>query len=100
MCCAMSRLRKSLIVPGLVAAFSGLALGQATISSISPNNAAAHSAATGISIAGSNLSGTASVVSTPPGGTPVQLTPSQVQAAQLTLSIPAALLSTAGTAQI
>ena len=98
--CVISGFHKCFINFGLLTVFAGVALAQGTISSVSPNNAAAHSPATGISIAGSNLTGTSSVVFTTPGGTPVTLTPSQIQAAQIAATIPAALLSTAGTAQI
>ncbi len=88
----------SLAGVGLV--FAAMAFGQATITSVTPNSAPAYSAAIAVTIAGSNLTGATAVVFTPPGGTGTTITPSQTQAAQIAVTIPAVLLSTPGTAQI
>lgn len=88
---------------GIVAIFAGLTPGQGgapTLTSVTPNSAVAHAHATAISLSGTNFASTSVVSFTPPGGTQTFLTPSQVQAAQMAATIPAALLSTAGTAQI
>ncbi len=67
---------------------------------MTPNSALAHSRSADVVIAGTNIVSTSVVSFTPPGGTRTTVTPSQVQAAQIAATIPAALLTTAGTAQI
>ncbi len=71
-----------------------------SISSVTPNTVSAFSAATPITIVGSGFSAGATVSFTPPGSTAQTITPSLVQAAQIAATIPAAFLTTGGTAQI
>ncbi len=70
------------------------------ITSLSPSNTNAGSGATGLSIAGQYFGTGAQVQWTTPGGTQVSIPASAIQAAQLSATIPAALLTTAGTAQV
>ena len=81
-------------------ALAGTAFGQGTINSVSPNTTPAYSVATAVTISGSNFASTSSIVFSPPNGPVTTLTASQVQAAQIAATIPANLLTTAGTAQI
>ena len=71
-----------------------------TVTSVMPDATPANSQATAITIAGTNFGGAATVRFTPPGGTTQTIAPSLVQAAQLMATIPAAFLTTAGTAQV
>ena len=71
-----------------------------SIISVTPNSVPVNSAATPVTIAGTSFSSGATVSFTPPGGAATTITPSQIQAAQIAATIPAALLTTAGTAQI
>ena len=56
--------------------------------------------ATPITIAGTNLGLTTSVIFTPPGGSATTIVPAAVAATQITATIPASSLTNAGTAQI
>src|ERR1019366_2284783 len=77
------------------------AFGQsASITSLNPSRARAGSLATPLAIKGQTLGATASVSWTTPDGRTVSLAPSLVAAAQVSATIPPALLSTAGTAQV
>jgi hypothetical protein len=69
------------------------------VSSVTPNSTPAGSNSTAVTIAGANLSG-GTVQFTPPGGAATIISPSLIQAAQIAATIPAALLTTAGTAQV
>jgi hypothetical protein len=100
--------------------FSGVLFAQSTVNSVTPNTpayiplttalpvaisvtpdgAVAHSRAAEVIITGSNIVSTAVVSFTGPTGATVTVTPSQVRAAQIAATLPAALLSTAGTALI
>jgi len=71
-----------------------------TLSSLSPSPILAGSAATTITITGQNLSTAMTLYFTSPGGQVTGVTPIQAQATQVTASIPANLLTTAGTARI
>ncbi len=71
-----------------------------TISAVGPNTAASASTATRITVSGTNLTGAANVFWTTPGGQTVQFAPDLVQAAQVAATVPAALLTTPGTAQV
>jgi sugar lactone lactonase YvrE len=71
-----------------------------TISSVAPNSAVSASTSTQITIAGTNLNSAANVFWTTPGGQKTQFPPDLVQAAQVAATIPAALLTTPGTAQL
>ena len=69
------------------------------VSSLTPNSVYANSPAT-ITISGSNFVAGDTVSVTPPGGTAMLITPNQVQATQISATIPGALLATAGSAVI
>jgi uncharacterized protein (TIGR03437 family) len=71
-----------------------------SITAVSPNRATAGSAATPVSITGQNTAAASNVSWTTPDGRVVTIPPSLVSAAQLAATIPATLLSTAGTAQV
>ena len=71
-----------------------------SISSISPNTAAPGSPATVVTLNGANLPPDSKVVWTTPGGVATQLSPSLISAAQVAATVPASLLTTAGTAQM
>ncbi len=71
-----------------------------SIVSVTPNAVLIPTAATPITIAGTNFQSGATVSFTPPGGSVQTITPSLIQAAQIAATIPAAYLTTAGTAQI
>lgn len=74
-----------------------------SITSVTPNSVAAYSDATPITIAGSNFGSGTTVVFTPPGGgifSSTSITPTQIQSTQITATIPANLLTAAGTAEI
>ncbi|HVY92422.1 MAG TPA: Ig domain-containing protein, partial [Bryobacteraceae bacterium] len=79
---------------------SGALFAQGTISSVTPNSTPAYSPATAVTISGSNFASPSSIVFTPPNGPATTISPTQIQAAQIAATIPANLLSTAGTAQI
>jgi uncharacterized protein (TIGR03437 family) len=68
--------------------------------SMTPDSAVAHSRQVAVTIAGSSIVSSAVVSFTGPTGATVTVSPSQVQAAQIAATLPAVLLSTAGTAQI
>jgi uncharacterized protein (TIGR03437 family) len=70
------------------------------ISSVAPNSAGVNSGATLVTVAGQNLGTTATMSFTPPGGAATSIPLSLIQAAQAQATIPAALLTSAGTAQI
>ncbi len=70
------------------------------ITSITPNPVPALSGNTSINIAGSGFANGATLTFTPPGSTAQTITPSLIQAAQIAATIPAAFLTTGGTAQI
>lgn len=70
------------------------------IDSVTPNTAAVGDPALPVTISGQNLSSATRVVFTPPGGASVSLSPSLIQAAQISATLPSSLMSTAGTAQI
>jgi hypothetical protein len=71
-----------------------------TVSLLAPAGTVVGSAAITLSITGTNFDGQSTVLFTPPGGTQTSITPSMIQSAQLSATIPAALLTTAGTAQV
>jgi sugar lactone lactonase YvrE len=72
-----------------------------TVTSISPPGAVRGSGAVNATIAGTNFDSASTILLTPPtGGNPITITPSLIQAAQLAATIPAALLTTIGTAQV
>jgi uncharacterized repeat protein (TIGR01451 family) len=79
-------------VPFLIAAFP--------ITSVTPVNVLAGSAATQITIAGQGLTTAAKVYFTSSSNVVTALVPDQVQAAQVTVTLPAGILTTSGTAQI
>ncbi|HWF10728.1 MAG TPA: hypothetical protein VG297_19810, partial [Bryobacteraceae bacterium] len=70
------------------------------ISTVTPNAVTAHSTSTQIRITGNNLAGAANLVWTSPDGHTNQSALDLVQAAQVAATIPAAFLTTAGTAQV
>lgn len=84
----------------LASLFSGAVFAQGTIRSVTPNNTPAYSPATSVTISGGNFAAASSVVFTPPSGLATTITPSEIQAAQITATIPANLLSASGAAQI
>jgi hypothetical protein len=71
-----------------------------SLSSVTPNTVSAHSSDTAITIAGSKFGNDATVSFTPPGGSPTTIYANLIQAAQMAATIPAALMTTAGTGQI
>src|SRR5580693_6450330 len=83
----------------LCAAF---AAGQATfsVSGLNPASAPVGSPATPLTITGQNFPAGSTVSWTAPNGQIVTLTPGLVKAAQIAATIPAVLLTTAGTAQV
>jgi len=85
---------------GIAVLFSGVLIAQGSINSVTPNTTPAYSPATAITISGSNFAAQSSVVFSPPNGPATTITPDEIQAAQIAATIPANLLSTAGTAQI
>ena len=70
------------------------------MTSVTPNYALAGTAATPIAIAGANFGGGSTVSFTPPGGAPTPIPPNLIQAAQILATIPAAFLTSPGTAQV
>jgi sugar lactone lactonase YvrE len=70
------------------------------ISSVLPGSTPAGSTSTPVTISGANLGGAASVVLTAPGGQTFQFPLDFFEAAQVTATLPAASLTTAGTAQV
>jgi uncharacterized protein (TIGR03437 family) len=85
---------------GCLIVSAAFAFAQSSITGLNPSRARAGSPATPLAISGKTLGSTASVSWTTPDGRKVSFSPSQVAAAQVSASIPAALLSTAGTAQV
>src|SRR2546421_9576210 len=80
---------------------TGSAIAQtASVSSVTPNSVPARSPSTSVSIVGTNIAPGSVVSWTRPDGNKVTITPSLIQAAQLAATIPAALLTTEGTAQV
>jgi sugar lactone lactonase YvrE len=71
-----------------------------SLTSVTPNTLPAGSAATAVTVAGSNFVSGDTLVFTPPGGAPVNIPPSLLQAAQIGATLPAPLLSSPGTAQV
>jgi Bacterial Ig-like domain (group 3)/FG-GAP-like repeat/Beta-propeller repeat/FG-GAP repeat len=71
-----------------------------TVNSVTPFSAVVNNPATAVTIAGSNFLPGSKVSWTSPGGPVTAITPSMIQAAQIAATIPAALLTSAGTAQI
>ncbi len=71
-----------------------------TVTSVTPNHASPGAGNTAVSIAGSTFTQGSTVSWKAPNGTIVPISPSLIQAAQIAATIPAALLSTAGTAQV
>lgn len=70
------------------------------VSSVTPNTVAAYSLATAVSVAGGNLGTDSTVYFTPPGGVATAISASLISSAQMAATIPATLLTTAGTAEI
>ncbi len=95
-----SRIVQGATLTSLVIALAGMAFGQGTVSSVVPNAAPTYSPATVVTITGSGFASGSSVIFSPPGGPVTPLNPSQIQAAQIASTIPASLLTSAGTAQI
>ena len=71
-----------------------------TITSVTPNAAPRGSGATAVTIAGQNLLTATTLAFTPPGGAPVMIDLTAIQSEQATATIPATLLTSAGTAQV
>lgn len=71
-----------------------------TIGAATPSTAQTGNVATSLTITGQYFTPGAVIQWTTPGGAQVQIAPSLIQAAQLAATIPANLLSTAGTAEI
>ncbi len=71
-----------------------------SVSSVTPNTLAAYSAAATVSVAGGNFGTDSTVYFTPPGGSATAVSASLISAAQLAATIPASLLTTAGTAEV
>ncbi len=72
----------------------------AIISGLNPTNTPMGSPATPLTITGQNMTAGSTVSWTTPNGQTVTLSPQLIDAAQLAATIPAALLTTAGTAQV
>jgi hypothetical protein len=70
------------------------------VNSVTPFSTLVSSPATPVTVAGANFATGSTVTFTPPGGSPTTITPSLIQAAQIAATIPATLLTTAGTAEI
>jgi uncharacterized protein (TIGR03437 family) len=70
------------------------------ITAVTPVATPAGSAATQVTVTGTNLSTAASLVFTPPGGTPVKLTLTTIQPTKAVATIPSTYLTIAGAAQI
>src|ERR1017187_4711326 len=82
---------------------AAVALGQtppATITSLNPGSAPQGSPATPLTVNGQNLGTGSTIQWTTVNGTKVSLAAQLIQSAQLAATIPPALLTTAGTAQI
>ena len=71
-----------------------------SLTSVTPSIAAVNGSAVTVTIAGTNFAAGATVLFTLPGGQAAPITPSAIQSTQLTATIPASLLTTAGLAQI
>ena len=72
-----------------------------TVTAVTPNSVLVGSPATPVSIVGTNFSSASMVAFTPAGGgTPVTISPTTILAAQIAATIPASLLTSAGTAEI
>lgn len=72
----------------------------ASVSSLTPNQAPVNSAPTPLAIAGSDFITGSILTWTAPNGAVVSVSPTFVQAAQIAATIPANLLTSAGTAQV
>jgi uncharacterized protein (TIGR03437 family) len=70
------------------------------VSSVKPKYALAGSADTTVRILGANFGGGSTVSFQAPGGQTATISPSLIQAAQIDATIPAAYMTTAGTAQV
>jgi hypothetical protein len=87
--------------PAVVSATAGtVSACTPAVTSVVPNTVPVNSAATPVTIAGSNFTNDSIILFTPPGGAATAIVPSLVQSAQIAATIPATLLSSAGTAQI
>jgi hypothetical protein len=72
-----------------------------TIATVTPNSTAVGSAATKVTVTGTNLSTAAKLAFTPPGASaPVMIALSTIAAGQAVATIPAQYLTTAGSAQV
>ena len=71
-----------------------------TVTSVTPNSAPLNGAATPIVVAGTNFTGSSTVLFSPPGNSATALSTTFVSAAQLNATIPITLLTTAGTAEV
>jgi hypothetical protein len=93
---------KNFLVPAAIslALFASALLAAVTISSIAPPGIPVGSGATPITIAGQNFAAGSSLVWTTPDGQRFGISANLVRAAQMAATIPASLLSTAGTAQV
>ena len=85
---------------GVLSNSVSFSLGSFTISSVNPTGATAGASATPVTVNGLNLNNATSLLFTPPGGAPQSLSLQAIQAAQVAATIPASLLTSAGTAQI
>jgi trimeric autotransporter adhesin len=68
--------------------------------SITPDTVPAFSGAITLTVNGSDFGISSTVLFTPPGGTAFTLIPTAIQAAQLTVAVPAGYLNAAGAAQV
>ena len=92
-------MKRTAVVLALLPSFT-LWAQTASINQLTPSQAPAGSADTSLSISGQNIPQGSTVSWTTPDGRKVSLSPSLVQAAQVAATIPAALLSSVGTAQV
>jgi hypothetical protein len=70
------------------------------ITSINPSSAATGSSSAPLNVAGENFAAGSTISWTAPNGFQTSITPSLLQAAQIAATVPAALLTTPGTAQV
>jgi uncharacterized protein (TIGR03437 family) len=71
-----------------------------SVTSVAPAAVLAGSGSTAIAVAGPAFTNGSSLTWTTPQGSPITISPDTIQAAQISATIPASLLTTAGTAQI
>jgi uncharacterized protein (TIGR03437 family) len=71
-----------------------------SVTAVTPHTVPARSPATQITISGTNFGGGSTVSFAPPAGSPTAIVPSSIQAAQIVATIPAAQLTSAGTAEV